>query len=672
MIHSTFVLLSLFGAAFGQLNDWSKPCLSGVCFYDLPSSAGEASGTLQITGSADSITDITTAAGWEILDCQKDALSQDIRLVCSGEQSECDHLYQSIGAVGKIARLPERCGENAFAHISRAWVPADQSIPEQIARRLVRRDGVTPEVKALHIDTDFAAADTAKIGTVGFTIQAANVPGAAASESVPTSLTALEKRQFGFIKKALAAIKKLNDVSLDKSVTLPPLNVDKTFNVLDQELSCPPIEARLKLDVSAKANAVAAIGVAAEGTIVPPKIDDFAVTATLNADLNGAVNLTGGLTGSIDSGKINVFQVGIPGLDFPGILTIGPSFKVDVQANAALDVSADVNVGINYKIEKASFVFPPDSDKAQAQGGSFKLNDTPLKLSVSPSLKATGTLEAHLIPSLNLGINALAGIAEATVFVELDASAAMKLSLEGQAEVAVVVNRTSSAVASEGTPAAKHVVGSMRSEGASPNRVVGRAIAMRQAADASASASASVNVTASASSTAVASSTAAASSSAAVSSAADASSTAAVSSTVDASSTAAAPTATAKGSRVGVSTSASGSFGGCFEILAGLGVNAGAKADFFGLFDQETIVPLFNRDFELFKRCFGQQNARRRSFRFARSPVDVTRSRSLNTRRSVGLMKRQLPPLQCPAADEPAAEPLVNEVVPADSAIQLN
>jgi hypothetical protein len=47
-----------------------------------------------------------------------------------------------------------------------------------------------------------------------------------------------------------------------------------------------------------------------------------------------------------------------------------------VQANADLDVNADVNVGINYKIEKASLVFPPSSDKAQAQGGSFKLNDT--------------------------------------------------------------------------------------------------------------------------------------------------------------------------------------------------------------------------------------------------------------------------------------------------------
>ena len=99
--------------------------------------------------------------------------------MCTGDDASCAHLYQNIGAVGKIARLPERvrifpstvspklticlqCGENAFARISRAWVPEDQSIPENIARRLVKRNGVQPEVKALHIDADFSAVDEAK------------------------------------------------------------------------------------------------------------------------------------------------------------------------------------------------------------------------------------------------------------------------------------------------------------------------------------------------------------------------------------------------------------------------------------------------------------------------------------------------------------------------------
>ena len=49
---------------------------------------------------------------------------------------------------------------------------------------------------------------------------------------------------------------------------------------------------------------------------------------------------------------------------------------------------------------------------------------------------------------------------------------------------------------------------------------------------------------------------------------------------------------------------AGASFGGCFSINAGLGVNAGANAEFFGLFNTETKVPLFNRDFELLKVSF--------------------------------------------------------------------
>ena len=56
-------------------------------------------------GSA--ISDITTAAGWEILGCDQNAMEQDIRLVCTSSAAACDHLYSSGGAEGKIVRLPE-------------------------------------------------------------------------------------------------------------------------------------------------------------------------------------------------------------------------------------------------------------------------------------------------------------------------------------------------------------------------------------------------------------------------------------------------------------------------------------------------------------------------------------------------------------------------------------
>ncbi|KAG2004239.1 hypothetical protein CC2G_002816 [Coprinopsis cinerea AmutBmut pab1-1] len=613
MAFSTFVFLTLLGSAYAA-NDWSKPCLSGECFYDLPSSDNGPSGTLKIWGPSDSISDITTAAGWEIIECKKDALSQDIRLVCTGD-AKCAHLYKSIGAVGKIVRLPESCGSNAFAHVSRAWVPEDQSIPEHISKRLVRRNGVQPEVKALHLDTDFGALDTARIGTVYFALTGANVPGAKDVVDFPSARSKrnIFKKAKNFVKNAASKVKEtttkvvdtvkettnkvvdavvdkvedVNTVEVDESTTLPPLTLDKTFTLVDQQLTCPPLDGRLKIDVDAKARAVATIGVAAEGTIVPPRITDFAVITTLDGQIDGAVDLSAGLTGSIDSGKIKLVELGIPGLDFPGILTIGPTFRVDAQANAQLDLSADVQVGISYTLNKATLVFPSDSKKAQAQGGAFKIGDTPLKLSVVPSVKATGTVEAHLIPSLNLGISALGGVADARVFVELDASAAMKLELEGRAEAGVTVNR---APAQQQQPRAIEAPPAKREVAIRGSNALGNAYFARQ---------------------------------------------------------------------LSTQTNVSGGFGGCFEILAGLDVNAGADAEFFGLFDAGTKVPLFNRDFELFKRCFGNQARiqRRVVGRYAR--VVVARSSVEG-----GRLERRL---ECPAGveQEVAPEPLVDEVVPA-------
>src|ERR1700712_3201488 len=75
---------------------------------------------------------------------------------------------------------------------------------------------------------------------------------------------------------------------------------------------------------------------------------------------------------------------------------------------------------------------------------------TALKLSVSPSVKATGTVEAHFIPSLNLKVSALGDVVEAGIFLELDASAEMTLSLEAQAEGSLTIDKAKAAPAVKG------------------------------------------------------------------------------------------------------------------------------------------------------------------------------------------------------------------------------
>lgn len=51
------------------------------------------------------------------------------------------------------------------------------------------------------------------------------------------------------------------------------------------------------------------------------------------------------------------------------------------------------------------------------------------------------------------------------------------------------------------------------------------------------------------------------------------------------------------------STSAGAGVDGCATVAGGIGVNAGADAGFFGLFDASTSVPIFSKDFEIFKVC---------------------------------------------------------------------
>ncbi|KAJ2912664.1 hypothetical protein MD484_g7760, partial [Candolleomyces efflorescens] len=373
---SSFVLLSLIGAAFGIGNDWNEPCLDG-------------------------------------------------------------------------------CGKNAFAHISRAWVPQDQTIPEGVASRLVKRDGTLPEVQALHIDTDFAAVDTEGLDDVYFAIQAANIPGAE-DLVLPSSSRIKGRDESTFVDDAVYSVSRLFDFEWDYTKNIKIVDINKTWNIFDQQLTCPNYSGRLRMDVSAQVNAAAAIGVAVEGKLIPPKITDFALIAALNANLNGALNLNGGLTGSIGTGNVKLYEVGVPGLSFPGgvtrILTIGPTFRIDASAVASLDVNADLTVGINYAIEQASMVYPPTSKHAIKNGGTFKFIDTPLKLSAVPSVSANGRVEAHLIPSLNMGVNALSGAAKASVFLNVDASAQMNLALQGQASGEIIVGREETRELSEVAP----------------------------------------------------------------------------------------------------------------------------------------------------------------------------------------------------------------------------
>ncbi|KAF9474084.1 hypothetical protein BDN70DRAFT_997286 [Pholiota conissans] len=584
MFSSILLLVPFFVTSALAQNDWATPCVSGSCQYDLPAVKGAESGTLKIWGAPSVISDITPAAGWKIIGCSPDALEQDIRLVCASSNGHCGHLFthNRRGAVGKIVRLPDNCGKSAFAVVKKAFRARDQSIPQHLAR-----DVANTTVQGLTITTSFDSVPVPDGGNVSFALRGANFQGAGGS----LDTTPLERRDglnsrgwFDWVDDVIDAIKQLDEFSVDKSTTLPLFNVNQNFNIFNAQASCPPLTASLSVDVGAIAQATAALGVAAHGTIIPPVVNDFAVIAGLNADLGGTLHVLATASGSFDTGRKQLLQVGIPGLDFPGILTIGPSFIVEAQATGSLNANVEVTVGIDYQIQNAQLVFPTNSQN----GGGFSIGQTPLTISANPTAGVTGTVNGHLIPSLNIGISALGDIVSAGVFLNVDASATASLNIHAAANAGVTVPReieARSPKSSEFAIRGQNLPG--RDFFAPEPEMVVRSIQER---------------------------------------------------------------------------TATGSFGGCFEIDANLNVNAGATADFFGLFNPSKTISLYNGSWDLYQKCFGSDASRRALLESRDELYELLEARSIM---SLAPEKRAFS-LSCTGStDSSGLQNLINQIVTA-------
>ncbi|KAJ7471566.1 hypothetical protein B0H11DRAFT_2237116 [Mycena galericulata] len=408
MLSSVLVIVP-FLAGIHAANDWSVACVTGECSYDIPTTNGSASGTMTIWGSQDGITDITTAADWQILSCDPTALSQDIRLVCMSDAADakCSNLYQNTGAVNKIVRLPENCGAGPFARVANASVSTDQSIPASISTRLVRRFGTQPQVQTLSLDTISVQLTI----HMNIAIQAANVPGAAGTIQIPPSrrATRLSQRALeNFVGNAVSDIA-ANSVNVNQTIALPPLNLNKTVQHLQP--------------INQLRSATAQVGVAATGTLVPPKLTNFGIIAILNGNIAGTMDITADVAVSFLCTSKNILtihfmcrgksirarlplstsasQVWI----FPESSQLGHPSRFAAQLTANFDVNLDMKVGINLDLDNATLSFPPASGPAP-NAKAFSIGDTPLTLSASPDVAATGNVTAHLIPSLNLDSDA--------------------------------------------------------------------------------------------------------------------------------------------------------------------------------------------------------------------------------------------------------------------------
>ncbi|KAF7290129.1 hypothetical protein MKEN_01502600 [Mycena kentingensis (nom. inval.)] len=283
-----------------------------------------------------------------------------------------------------------------------------------------------------------------------------------------------------------------------------------------------------------------------------------------------------------------------------------------------------MNVGIVFSVNNAQIAFPPGTG-ANPSGNAFSIGDTPLSIAATPNVKATGTVAAHLIPSLNLGINALGGKAKATVHVDLDASASAKLTLEAGVEglgktidVAdkIKAAATGGAAKAKATPA----TAAAANNGSGGTAAKDTPAAAAGGADAGGDTKADTKAGVAKSDRAGATKADKADTSSSKAAPATTSNTS-IKATADGkftksevSAALAAAAARKTNKREVEARAVTASFGGCFEVDAGVNVLVGADATFFGLFNTGASKSLFKKDFQIFKKCFGQPSPPRPLF----------------------------------------------------------
>ncbi|KAG9217504.1 hypothetical protein CCMSSC00406_0008616 [Pleurotus cornucopiae] len=456
-------------------NDWSKPCFDGECAYDmLPSTGG--SGIIKLFGSPKSLTDITPAAGWVILDCDPNVVDQEIRLVCESddEDSGCQHIFDHHGPIDKIVRLPESCSSGPFARIASMMVAEDQSLPTHAQSKIRRRDGAAAEVHVVRIDSNFASVDPEKMGEVKFAFVGATVPGldlnaafddgffdvfksignwvshaantvatavSDAANTVATAVSTAAKSVASWAGKAYKDVSdlvgKLNHFEITPQVESSVISLN-TNGTLTFETPPPTCPSGAHTTVSAKVESTGSIqvkaGIVIVGNIFPPKIEEFAAFGGINGTVDAKLQVDLEFSGGFRYQKKLITDMGLPGLSLPPLITIGPYVTLDAIAQGHLELAVKADVHLAYEFKDLEMWYPKEHKKLAVEKG-IKSKDSDLSLQASAHLNAKGFVQGTLAPQIHLGVSAIGGAVSASLWVGADAWVRASVVAEADASV---------------------------------------------------------------------------------------------------------------------------------------------------------------------------------------------------------------------------------------------
>ncbi|KLO17547.1 hypothetical protein SCHPADRAFT_158639 [Schizopora paradoxa] len=349
-------------------NDWTKACLGGSCSFDIEETPTNMGGTIQISGSSSSVSDITPAAGWQILNCTDSTNSQTIRLVCTNESLGCEHIFQD-GARDTIVRLPQGCGRGPFVRIANHTISEDQSLPTNINSRVIKRGGTVTQVHALQIDDNFAQS-SGQHGNVSFEIHAQG-------DFRVNNDSKQSKRQTGSGSTSGAVdIPAQSIFFFDTSLTCPAANDTTQTQTISGSLAAIQTQFDITVDVTST------------GTMSPPNIETLSFSAPMNGALALDTIYNTGLQGSLEAANIPLGSAEFPSFSIDGIVEINPTFLATGDATMVAELLSNFAPlsSFSANINNLQFTFPSNDPPANVD---ITIPNGPFDVLAEPTLNSS-------------------------------------------------------------------------------------------------------------------------------------------------------------------------------------------------------------------------------------------------------------------------------------------
>lgn len=394
--------------------------------------------------NAGSVSSMDLSSDWVITECSaKSDKSQQVLAYCTkgmdDDDSGCAHVF--IGQVEHtIIRLPTSCGLGPYARVTSLEEHPDQDV---LTAEHKARKRSSEKVYILSFDYEFASIPESN-GPVLMRADITDIPGYwdEMINSPPDAGTTstrrkrdfhqpmeYEKRWFGPFDDWLAKLTTVRSRnSIDRNY-----HWSDTYTIYHAEQQCPHFSSSLDISVTGSATVTSSFGYYLEASIVPPAIQEAYVFFDAGANAQASFTIKGNAEAHYNSERQELAVFGFPGLYYPGLLTLGPSLHLYGELSGQLSLSGQYTATVGYQFPSINYAFGKqdsnDDEEPFSDDVTPDQSNNGYDFSVAYNVNLEGSLDAHLIPSLQLGISVLGGaLVDAQVFAEADMYAGVGIS----------------------------------------------------------------------------------------------------------------------------------------------------------------------------------------------------------------------------------------------------